>query len=469
MNLRDVIARLNFIGAKNREQTQLREFALGTVALQRQGKLRSRLDGMMEIKELMDAELATWLEPLEIAEGRSGSFDVCDLRVWLQLAEEAGIDAIPARHLMSLNEAQLSALLPKLSVPEPVTARMRAAVRDATSDLDLSGIPEPEDPDGQELMALHEQLSDAIGEIPASWMVRTHVSGSSNLKALVGTGLMLKADDTAMIAEGVELGAGWVRIGNRRMIDFADSRFIETVAKGHKDITHYLARPWAQPARFHEGEDLHRANSPLAGPGKWPAEWRVFIRNGEVTGVANYYGWTGEGASPQNAWNAVEAAARGQAIADLAVSKGLTGRFMDAALNRQTRAGNPDWETAIAKWDADGFHATLDFLESEEGMLLLEGGPAHMPGGGGHPCAFAGQGVSSEDPARLVASCEGVAFKAMPHVNLGEPRTWVDGDISGCIGSWDEAATLATDFSPLSDLGKRFLARRLEMAAPEPF
>ena len=66
----------------------------------------------------------------------------------------------------------------------------------------------------------------------------------------------------------------------------------------------------------------------------------------------------------------------------------------------------------------DWMHRTLDFIETDQGPVLLEAGPGITPLGGGHPCAFAG----IMNP-RLgdIPNLSGVAFRTMPHVVLGEP------------------------------------------------
>lgn len=221
-----------------------------------------------------------------------------------------------------------------------------------------------------------------------------------------------------------------------------------------------------QPARFHEGEDIHRANSPLAGPGQWPVEWRVFVRNGRVTGVSNYYGWAGEGPTAENAWRATEAAMLTQRLIDHMQAGGLRGAFMDTVLAREIGAERPDVAIAFEPWDADGFHATIDFIETEQGMMLLEAGPAHAPGGGGHPCAFAGQDMAPKDPARCVAPCEGVAFLPMPHVHLGDPSTWRAGDPTDCILDWPATLELAVAHAPLPEGAER-LADAVDTGSPE--
>ncbi|MEP3670908.1 MAG: hypothetical protein ABJN42_29785 [Roseibium sp.] len=463
MKLRDVIGQINFMEGRRSVMNDARRLVLGTAAQARKGQLGDQLRGMMEIEEKVNRETSSWLEPEEITDD-GGVFDSCDLRVWLKMAEEAGVDYIPAKTILSVSEEDLSGLLGTIGMPENLTNNARKHLaKTVENDAELSEIrdnlPDPEPgPSHEHLVSVDAAMSDAMESIPPSWMVRTHLCGASNLKALVGTGLMLKGDDVAEIAPDVKLGAGWVQVGNRRTIDFKDTRFVEMGARGHKPVTHYLARPWEEPGRFHEGEDIHRAGSPLAGPGKWPAEWRVFVKNGEVTGTANYYGWTGEGATPENAWNAIEAAGQAQKLIDHMVGLRLRGETMDTVLLR-SRKNDPQVEKAFESWDPTGLHATLDFIEGADGLKLLEGGPPHMIGAGGHPCAFAGQNVDPKDPARLVAACEGVAFLPMAHVSLGEPKTWVDGDPEDRIATFEQAVSLALDHAALSDDANAFLSR----------
>ena len=464
MNIRDAIGQINFMGNRRKTMKDMRGLILGTTAAARRGDLAERLESMASLEDLADKTTAAWVEPDQIGLS-SGDFDVCDLRVWVALAERAGVAHVPAIPILSVTEDELSGLLGTVEAPENLMSNMRKHVGRALSGMPRPEAHEPTGPSDARLAEVYEKMSSVMEDIPPSWMVRTHICGSSNLKALVGTGVMLKGDDVAQIAPGVSLGAGWVQVGNRREIDFRDSRFVSLGVAGHKPVTHYLARPWETPARFHDGEDLHRAGSSLAGPGKWPAEWRVFLRNGKVTGVANYYAWTGDGATPQNAWNALAAAADGQLIADTACALSLRGAFMDEVFVRMNT--HPATAIALEAWDADGFHATIDFLETRSGMMMLEAGPAHMPGGGGHPCAFAGKGVRKEDPRRMVADCEGVAFRIMPHISLADPRTWVDGDHEGAFASFEEAADLASAYAPLTERQVRFLAEIGVVSGPQ--
>lgn len=95
----------------------------------------------------------------------------------------------------------------------------------------------------------------------------------------------------------------------------------------------------------------------------------------------------------------------------------------------------------LSRFGRDDIACTLDFIETTEGMMLLEAGPPHTPLGGGHPAAFAGYQVTDHSVDRE-SRCVGVALRCMDHVDLGNPRSWIHGD-HPTILTFDEARQLA--------------------------
>jgi hypothetical protein len=410
-------------------------------------RVRETMDGIAKVAAFCEAEAGSWLDPEDIAAGKSGGFDACDLRHWLTLSKKAGVPYVPARQILSLHEDDLSLIDGEIEIPDHLRETLRRRLASSAPEL-LEGPPPERMSDemrNARRAAIGSALYDAMDEIPEGWMVRSNISGSSMLKAMAGAGVIEAASDSARFSADIEVGAGWVRTGNRRRIDATDSRFIDTFAGGHKPVIHYLARPWMEAARRFEGPDPHRHGTVFAGKGSWPSEWRVFVENGRVTGVASYYAWCGE-ATPENAAMALEAADLAQRIVDAATGQGLSSRFMDLEILRDGASSrsleNPRIRDSLARFPRDGVNCTLDFLEvAGQGLMLLEGGPAHMPIGGGHPCAFAGFRAK---PGTGVASCtEGVALRLMDHVTLADPGTWSHGDAEDRILSWDEARALA--------------------------
>ncbi|PTX52600.1 hypothetical protein IQ03_03980 [Gemmobacter caeni] len=446
MSLKDLIGRISFISGQRETARTLRRLGIQTGALLRGPveESRERLTGIAEIAERVEREAASWVDPDRIESG--GPFDACDLRHWLLLAERAGVPFVPAMEILSLTEAELGAIDQKLQLPEFVANAIGRGLKRALPELDGMSPPDRDGPDPAEV---HERLFRAMENVPYDWMIRTNISGSSMLKSLAGTGLVGDGREGARLAEGVEVGAGWVRVGNRARIDATDKRFIETFAAGHKDRLHYLARPWVTAARYGEAADPHRHGSQFAGKGRWPMEWRCFVENGQVTGVAAYYGWVGE-VTPENAARALEAADAAQRVVDAGLELGLHPRWMDVELLRHASPealSRPHLRETLKRFPADGFACTLDFIETERGLTLLEGGPPHTPIGGGHPCAFAGFGTRPNGACRT----DGVALRLIDGVCLGDPRSWMGRENDGSVLSWEEAGVLARQGAPEPD------------------
>jgi len=456
-DIRTLIGKLNLIGSQRSLGLQVRQFGLaaGKLLAGPVKQARDTMEGIGQVAAFVEAEAEAWLDPEDLMAGKSGGFDACDLRHWLILAEAAGVPAVPARQILSLHEDDLSLIDRPVHIPEFLRNSLSRRLARVFPDLVAAPVAEApvgEDPDARRA-ALAAALFDAMDDIPDGWMVRSNISGSSMLKAMAGAGVIEDPRDSAKFTPEIEVGAGWVRDGNRRRIDATDSRFVETFAAGHKPVIHYLARPWMEAARRAEGPDPHRHGTPFAGKGSWPMEWRVFVENNKVTGVASYYAWAGS-ATPENAAVALEAAEIAQKIVDLARARGLSSRWMDLEILRdgasEEALKNPRIRDALSRFPRDAINCTLDFLEVKgQGLMLLEGGPAHTPIGGGHPCAFAGFQVVKGQGAACATT--GVALKLMDHVILADPATWSHGETAEHILSWDEVRNLAAQHRPKPD------------------
>jgi hypothetical protein len=436
--LRDAIVGLTLHAEARAQGTLARRALTGVVKALRgdKDKAASFGNGLFETMAWADALANSWTQAEAI--DRGGAFDGCDLRVYLALAERAGVPFVPARTILTLDEDELSVLSGQVPVPGFVASALARGLTRVFGAADADA-PAPVALDREALVA---KLFDAMDDVPSNWMVRSHIAGPSTLKALAGSGLIDHGDDVVGASQGFAVGPGWVQQGNRRMVDAANARYVELFPQGHGTTIAYLARPWVAAGRRAEGPDPHRHGTPFAGKGSWPCEWRVFVENGRVTGVASYYAWTGA-ASPLNARKALEAATLAQKMVDAGVALKLSPASMDIELAKRAKEGGatlPAPHQDTLDRFGTGFSCTLDFLEGADGMVFLEGGPAHMPIGGGHPCAFAGVGRSG--PGTMCRT-EGVALRLMDHVTLADPTTWVDGDHTGCILTWDEARALA--------------------------
>lgn len=416
---------------------------LGARLLRNPLQIKSNLESFAEIARLHETETSSWVSHEDVAAGRGGPFDACDLRHWLAIAELAGVPAVPAHEILTLDEEELALLSGRVEMPDGPALR---SVRKNSHLLEeFAAGAEVVTQGGIDVEALNERLYAAMDGLPEGWMVRYARCGSSELKTLAGAGAAGSQVPEVRFGPDIEVGPGWVRNGNRRRVHVSDRRTVESAAQGPGGKAVFLARPWMEAARYAVGEDPHRHGTAFAGKGVWPAEWRAFVEANRVVGVASYYGWCGS-VTEENARIALQVRQMAQEIVDKAVEIEAWPRYMDVEFVRASKnphlAENAAVQAALKLFDRESVSCTLDFIETaEHGLMLLEGGPANTPFGGGHPCAFAGCGGQPRFGNKT--QTEGVAFRTMPHVLLGDPSTWDDGDRADCILDWHEVAQLA--------------------------
>ena len=431
-----------------------RRFAVGVARVARRpADMVAMATGVAEAMEAHAAETGSWVGPEALANGEGGAFDACDLRHWLALADRAGVPAVPARTILTLTEEEMSALSGVADMPDVASVRrMRSAAATLRAKLVADGVDmdaleaergmaPPVDPE-----ALQDRLADAMDDVPEGWMVRSARCGGSNLKTLSGFGATGPEVPEVRFGPDLEIGPGWVRLGNRRMVDATDHRTVEAAAQGPGE-THFLARPWVRASRWNVGPDPHRHGTPFAGKGAWPAEWRAIVAGGRVIAIASYYGWS-DSATPETARTSLVVRELAQRIVDEALAQGAFPRYWDVESVRSAKwlSSRPDLAEALdGPWGRGTVACTLDFIETADGPMLLEGGPSVSPFGGGHPCAFAG--VVSAKVGGTPPKPEGVAFRLLPGVVLADPSTW-DGLDSpeareGRILDWDAVDALA--------------------------
>jgi len=436
-------------GAQTSTDRNVRQLVLGAAKLARSpARLLDAIDGISAAENAQIAEATTWLTPDQIGAGTAGRFDAADIRNWLAIAERAGVAAIPAREIARFTRDEYSALSGSYGLDRD-NPRVRRAFGAIASALASQTAPsEAEDPASEthDLETLSERLFSAMDDVPEGWMVRASVCGGDNLKALAGCGVTETFIPEVRFGPDLEVGPGWVRTCNRRRIDIQDRRTMDLYIRNDTVDLVFLARPWVIASRWLEGRDPHRAGTPLDIPGSWPAEWRAFVRKGTVVGVSAYYAWAGT-ADPHAARMALAVREKAQAIVDAAEAAGQTPRSMDEVLARRNDSIALAFEHAGF---ADGdFDCTLDFIEAgtpeAPELLLLEAGPGCGMLGGGHPCGFAGDFTHDTFAGQALRwhACEGVAFRSMDHILMGEPASWTNGEKAGAILSWDEAHQLA--------------------------
>lgn len=410
-------------------------------------KIAENLKGFADVAKFHAIETASWIPASDLRNSRSVPFDACDIRHWIEIAKIAEVPFVDAREILTLSEGEMSALSGKVKLPEGRALSSLALaveenayiVADELKDVVDMFIDATVNED-----EAFDKLYDAMDDVPEGWMVRFARTGGSELKVLAGAGVVGDRTPEIRFSNDLEVGPGWVRNGNRRRVNVSDVRTVTAAAQGPGGDMTFIARPWMKAARYFVTEDPHRRNSPYQGKGVWPAEWRAFVEDGVVVGVSYYYGWTGE-ANPENAAIALEVRDAAQRMIDVAVERSLWPRYMDIEHARRVRnpklAENEKFQEGMRVFGRETVSCTLDFIETEQGLMLLEGGPGASPVGGGHPCSFAGLGGKPTFGNR--PETHGVAFRNMPHIVIGDPNTWEDGDRTDCILTWDEVQDLA--------------------------
>ena len=456
--LRQLLVGMTQMGAQSAEDRDVRNLVVGAARLARSpGKLKAAIQGLAETEKNQIEEASTWMTHEDIAEGKSGRFDACDLRNWLAIAEKAGVAAIPAREIASFSADEYGELVGVygLDRDNPRIKRALDTIRKGVeidySKVDLDNARDMEAVGKQiDRDLLIDRLHNAMDDVPEGWMVRSSVCGGENLKALAGCGVTETFIPEVKFGPDLEVGPGWVRTGNRRRIDIHDKRTMQLYVRNDTVDIAFLARPWVVASRWLEGRDPHRAGTPIDIPGTWPAEWRAFVRAGKVVGVSSYYAWAGR-IDAESARMAVQVRDLAQKMVDAAIEQDLLARSMDDVLMRHTSPRHAKALEAMGFMDGD-FDATIDFIEAEEGLLMLEAGPGCGPFGSGHPCGFAGDYRSihedlgdghGEQELRWMP-CEGVAFRSMDHILIGEPKGWETGEKGNAILEWDAVTTIAT-------------------------
>lgn len=181
-------------------------------------------------------------------------------------------------------------------------------------------------------------LTEAVSHTPESHMLRWDFCASLSLKGAMG-----RAQHPADVMR--ELSAD-------------DPRAFDILYEYPGDFVPVLRRPWVQ-AQYSQG---------------YPLEFRAFVKDDEVIGIASYY--------PQRPL-ASSAEIDGYVDSVFAYSRSVVAHLR--------QAGEYPWLMGFERQFKEGtVNATLDFLVSTKGeVLFIEAGPPF--GAGAHPCAFLGR------------------------------------------------------------------------------
>ena len=227
------------------------------------------------------------------------------------------------------------------TIPAEAVVKLR---RETFLGFEYSEVEEPE---------AWEQFGAAIAAIPDSHMARWDACSSLDLKFAM--------------AEKQPFGK------HARQLSTGDPRAFDILADYPADEFTVWARPWVQ-AKMLDG---------------YPVEFRVFVKDSQVLGVASYY--------PQ------------RPLPDTPEMRGLAEQCVELtrkALRHLENTGQYPWLVNYARHFAEGtVNATLDFLvRPDNQVVFLEAGPPY--GAGAHPCTFIDRPI------------EGVALELAPGVVL---------------------------------------------------
>ena len=213
-----------------------------------------------------------------------------------------------------------------------------------------------------------ERLIDAYGkmrEVAAkAQMVRYDCCSSSELKYAMAHGKPEWSEDFGTL--------------------IVDDPRVYTVIEGYpRELVPVWQRPWIK-TQIHEG---------------YPAEYRVFVRDGKVVGISSYY--------PQRPLPFEP----GHLSTVLAYAEQLSVELTGVAF---------EWHSGMAflmgrdRIGLDGVHFSADFIVSDTGeILFLEGGPPHELGA--HECCF------DEGDVEGIALADGQYYSRLGPAALGGP------------------------------------------------
>lgn len=361
--------------------------------------------GMESEWDRMMAKAENYVQGPDVLE-KGGHFSAASVGNWFLVADAAGVERVPAE---------------VVSVVSPVLMMdMYTNLMNAESQEQIDAFFAR---NGDEFSRLVNDLQ----RIGPNQIVRYDTSADGRLKAQLALGR-----DTGEIPEF----KGYRQTPTAILPDF-DERILQLLMENPENSSPVWARDWVVP-RMSSGTrenafsytvnaaDLERAADPMtpddeagnvgvdpqrmdygdhASDGNlFPHEWRVFIRNGEVRAVGNYYTQISRATTEDDL---IEAA---QTVMEI---RNMAQRIVDVLKEKEAVPHHPQYEDASRlRFDPDAGHFTLDFMETADGrIILVDAGVGHLrnPPFGAHPVSFGAE----KEP-------EGVAF------GLGDIRTFED-------------------------------------------
>jgi len=307
---------------------------------------------------------------------RGGWFSAMSLGNWITLCEEADVEMIPSRFAGMLN---------------PVLV----------FDMTMNGFSE-------KWMDDLQHIAGAIQDIGEDEILRFDTSAPTEVKAIMTLG---RDSGAAPAWRGYTRNAAGIAFPVLR-----DKRLADTLMSNPEDRSPLWIRKWVEPVmmsgdrnkgyqsavmpehRISEGQSLPEGTGNL-----FPCEWRVYVKNGEITAISNYYTSIARGTDAQDEQIALAMARQ---------CRVQTRKLLDVIARTGAVPHHPMYEHRDGL-DPDAIHFSLDFIEARDDsapmgrrLMMIEGGPAHLrnPNWGAHPTCF---GVAQE-PEGLALSIDDI-------------------------------------------------------------
>ncbi|MBW3243250.1 hypothetical protein KUV57_11135 [Epibacterium sp. DP7N7-1] len=314
-------------------------------------EVKSDAERMKEIKKVT-SEAGDWvrdhLVPSKLILERSSNdapaaMNIISLPAWLAVAERAGVPMVEAREIASMRTVDYILAMDNLGKEAEIEAFSEKIV---------------------------SQLKD--GEI-----LRLEQVAPGDVKYELSQGNSLSGSNPSSPATN-----GLIRGSDGKLFpDIFGERFYTTLLDLGHDTIRAFARPFIQPlvatGTFPRGSERD---------GVWPVEFRVFVKDGEITGIANYY----RQMDLDDQANIPDDIIKSAVNRSLEATRAMIATMYELGMTVDNKAMSDSFKDRGWKWG--GMDFTLDFLQAEDGrVLFLEGGPPGLHYA--DPCAFLTEGA----------------------------------------------------------------------------
>lgn len=383
---------------------KIREMTLRAGNLPEEERRENLRTGMDDLWDRMMKKAENYVQGPEVLR-KGGHFSAASCGNWFLIAEAAGVETVPARVISVIDPVMILEAHRDLS---PGSASVEAFF----------------DRRGDEFSRLVNDLQN----LSEDEVIRFDTGADGRLKKAIACGREHGGIPDFRGYDAASFGK----------VPSVDERVVSSLMQNPENSSPIWARKWVSPrmvpgdparafAYFMRPGDVRKAADPLSGKTRiridayqadpaemtsegdlFPAEWRAFVKGGEVVAVGNYYTQIARALTPEDRMAAADAALR---------VKMMTERMIAVMSEASAIPHHPQYEDPGREgFDPDGVHFTADFMEVPDDeapygrrLILIDAGVGHLrdPAFGAHPVSFGAE----KEP-------EGVAF------SLGDVRSF---------------------------------------------